>query len=120
MLTGRVTGEFGTPGTLNMSAGKIIVTGGGDNFQIARACGLSGDADGDGLMNMSGNAELEIGGSDPIVGTRDHGVLDVGERLRSFRQHRAEDNYWRLGNYGPSFDPGQSRRSPGEWPPQCP
>ena len=32
-----VTGELGTPGTLNMSAGKIIVTGGGDNFQIARA-----------------------------------------------------------------------------------
>ncbi len=31
------TGELGTDGTLNMTAGKIIVTGGGDNFQIARA-----------------------------------------------------------------------------------
>jgi len=33
-----VTGDTGTAGTLNMSAGKFIVTGGGDNFQIARAC----------------------------------------------------------------------------------
>ena len=30
-------------------------------------------------MNMTDDAELEIGGSDPIVGTRDHGVLDVGD-----------------------------------------
>jgi hypothetical protein len=99
------TGELGTDGTLNMTAGKIIVTGGGDNFQIARARGaVFGDADGDGLINMT-NAQLEIGGSDPIVGTRDHGVLDVGLNAKVYNTP-GQDNYWRLGNYGPSVDAG--------------
>ena len=31
-------GTFGTAGTLNMSDGKLIVTGGGDSFEIGRAC----------------------------------------------------------------------------------
>ena len=100
-----VTGELGRDGTLNMTAGKIIVTGGGDNFQIARARGaVFGDADGDGLINMT-NAQLEIGGSDPIVGTRDHGVLDVGLNAKVYNT-TGQDNYWRLGNYGPSVDAG--------------
>jgi hypothetical protein len=100
-----VTGELGTDGTLHMTAGKIIVTGGGDNFQIARARGaVFGDADGDGLITLT-NAELEIGGSDPIVGTRDHGVLDVGLNGKVYNTP-GQDNYWRLGNYGPSVDAG--------------
>jgi hypothetical protein len=100
-----VTGELGTDGTLNMTAGKIIVTGGGDNFQIARARGaVVGDSDGDGLVSLT-NAELEIGGSDPIVGTRDHGVLDVGLNAKVYNTP-GNDNYWRLGNYGPSVDAG--------------
>src|SRR4029078_7875841 len=79
------TGELGTDGTLNMTAGKIIVTGGGDNFQIARARGaVFGDADGDGLISMT-NAELEIGGSDPILGTRDTGVLDRGLHGKGYK-----------------------------------
>jgi len=99
------TGELGTDGTLNMTAGKIIVTGGGDNFQIARARGaVFGDANGDGLITMT-NAELQIGGSDPIVGTRDHGVLDVGLNAKVYNT-TGQDNYWRLGNYGPSVDAG--------------
>lgn len=99
------TGELGRDGTLNMTAGKIIVTGGGDNFQIARARGaVVGDADGDGLVTLT-NAELQIGGSDPIVGTRDHGVLDIGLNGKVYNTP-GQDNYWRLGNYGPSIDAG--------------
>jgi hypothetical protein len=92
------TGDLGTPGTLNMSAGKLTVTGGGDNFQIGRAC-----CAGDGAVNLSGTAELEIGGSDPIVGTRENGVLDVGGSA-TVHPTQGVENYWRLGNYGPSFD----------------
>ena len=100
-----VTGELGTDGTLNITAGKIIVTGGGDNFQIARARGaVVGDTDGDGLITLT-NAELQIGGSDPIVGTRDHGVLDIGSNGKVYNTP-GQDNYWRLGNYGPSIDAG--------------
>lgn len=100
-----VTGELGTDGTLNMTAGKIIVTGGGDNFQIARARGaVVGDSNGDGLMTLT-NAELQIGGSDPVVGTRDHGVLDIGLNGKVYNTP-GQDNYWRLGNYGPSTDAG--------------
>jgi hypothetical protein len=99
------TGELGRDGTLNMTAGKIIVTGGGDNFQIARARGaVFGDSDGDGLVTLT-NAELQIGGSDPIVGTRDHGVLDIGLNGKVYNTP-GQDNYWRLGNYGPSVDAG--------------
>jgi hypothetical protein len=100
-----VTGELGRDGTLNMTAGKIIVTGGGDNFQIARARGaVVGDADGDGLISMT-NAELQIGGSDPIVGVRDHGVLDVGLNAKVYNTP-GQETYWRLGNYGPTIDAG--------------
>lgn len=93
------TGDVGTPGTLNMSAGKIIVSGGGDSFQIGRAC-----CSGDGRINLSGTAELEISGSDPIVGTREIGVLDIAGDAKVYNT-AGRDNYWRLGNYGPSFDP---------------
>ncbi len=95
-----VTGDLGTAGTLNFSAGKITVTGGGDNFQIGRAC-----CNGDGAIIMTGDAQLEIGGSDPIVGTRDNGVLDVGDNASVFGS-TGVDNFWRLGNFGPSIDSG--------------
>ena len=95
-----VTGDVGTPGTLDMSAGKIVVTGGGDNFQIGRAC-----CAGDGAIYLSGKAELEIGGSDPSVGTRENGILDVGGAASVYGS-TGVDNYWRLGNYGPSTDSG--------------
>jgi hypothetical protein len=98
-----VTGDLGTPGTLNMSSGKITVTGGGDNFQIGRAC-----CAGDGAMYMTGDATLEINGSDPIVGTRENGLLDVGgsASVISIRTGADTTVYWRLGNYGPSTDAG--------------
>lgn len=95
-----VTGDLGTPGTLTMHSGKITVTGGGDNFQLGRAC-----CSGDGTLNLIGNSELEIGGSDPIVGTRDNAVLDVGGSAKVYNTPGV-DNYWRLGNYGPSIDAG--------------
>jgi hypothetical protein len=93
-----VTGDTGSPGTLNMSAGKIIVSGGGDSFQISRACCASDGS----AMNLTGAAVLEIGGSDPIVGTRDQGTLDVGGTA-SVIPTTVGGVYWRLGNYGPSF-----------------
>lgn len=92
-----VTGDTGTKGTLNMSAGKMIVTGPGDSFQISRACcAAEGSA-----INLTG-AEIEISGSDPIVGTRDQGTLDIGLNGKVYNTP-GNDNYWRLGNYGPSF-----------------
>jgi hypothetical protein len=100
-----VTGELGTDGTLNLTAGKIIVSGGGDNFQIGRARGaVIGDPNGDGLVTLT-NAELEIGGSDPIVGARDNGTLDIGLNGKVYNT-QGHDNYWRFGNYGPSIDAG--------------
>jgi hypothetical protein len=95
-----VTGDTGTAGTLNQTAGKIIVNGGGDSFQLGRAAFA-----GTGIMTMSGNAELEITGSDPVVGTRDTGVLNVTGSAKVFPTGTNE-NYWRLGNYGPSIDSG--------------
>jgi hypothetical protein len=93
-----VTGATGTAGTLNMSAGKIIVAGGGDSFQLGRAC-----CSGNGTLNLTGSAELEISGTDPVVGTRDVGVLDIGDNAKVYSTTGAM-SYWRLGNYGPSFD----------------
>jgi hypothetical protein len=49
-----VTGELGTDGTLNMTAGKLIVAGGGDSFQIARARGaVIGDANDGRVIRIS-------------------------------------------------------------------
>jgi hypothetical protein len=88
-----------------MTSGKLIVSGSGDSFQIARARGpVFGDGKGAGTVTMT-NAELQIGGSDPIVGTRQHGVLDVGLNAKVYNTP-GQDNYWRLGNYGPSIDAG--------------
>jgi len=99
------TGETATDGTLNMTAGKFIVAGGGNSFQLARARGpVFGDGNGEGTLNMT-NAELQIGGSDPIIGTRQHGVLDIGLNAKVYNTP-GQDNYWRLGNYGPSVDAG--------------
>jgi hypothetical protein len=90
----------GTPGTLNMSAGKLIVSGGGDSFEIGRAC-----CAGTGVMNMTGNAILEIQGSDPIIGDRDQGTLNIGDTA-SVISTRPDGAYWRVGNYGPNIDAG--------------
>jgi PEP-CTERM motif len=92
-----VTGDVGTAGTLNMSAGSFHITGGGSAFTIARAC-----CAGDGIVNMTGNAALTIDGSDPQVGQRDHGELHIGPSASV----TSPNGYWRLGNYGPSIDTG--------------
>jgi PEP-CTERM motif len=92
-----VTGDVGTAGTLNMSAGSIHVTGGGSAFTIARAC-----CSGDGIVNLTGNAALTIDGSDPQVGQRDHGELHIGPSASV----SSPTSYWRLGNYGASIDSG--------------
>jgi hypothetical protein len=97
-----VTGETGTDGTLNMTAGKFIVT---SSIEIARARGpVFGDGDGDGVLTMT-NAEIEFGSFDAVVGQRDHGVLDIGTNAKVYNTP-GQDNYWRLGNYGPSVDAG--------------
>jgi hypothetical protein len=90
----------GTAGTLLMSAGKLIVSGSGDSFEIGRAC-----CGGTGVMTMSGDAILEIQGSDPIVGDRDSGTLNIGNTA-SVISTRPDGAYWRIGNYGPSIDAG--------------
>ncbi len=90
-------GPVGTPGTLNMSAGSLTVTGGGDSFVIARAC-----CAGTGIVNLSGNAVLNISGTDPQIGQRDHGELNVGGTASV----TSPSGYWRLGNYGPAIDDG--------------
>jgi hypothetical protein len=92
-----VTGDLGTAGTLNMSAGSMEITGGGSAFTIARAC-----CSGDGIVNLTNNASLTIDGSDPQVGQRDHGELHIGP-LASVS---SPTSYWRLGNYGASIDNG--------------
>ena len=90
----------GTAGTLHMSDGKLIVSGGGDSFEIGRAC-----CAGTGVMTMTGDAILEIQGSDPIVGDRDQGTLNIGDTA-SVISTRPDGAYWRVGNYGPSIDAG--------------
>ena len=92
-----VTGDFGTPGTLNISAGSLTVTGGGNAFQVARAC-----CAGDGIVNLTGDAALVINGTDPVVGARDRGELNVGPSASV----TSPSGYWRLGNYGPAIDTG--------------
>jgi hypothetical protein len=86
----------GTPGTLNMSDGKLIVTGGGDSFELGRAC-----CDGTGTMNMTGNAVLEILGSDPLIGDRDQGALNIHDNASVI-----STGWWRVGNFGPDIDAG--------------
>lgn len=95
-----MAGDFGTPGTLNISDGQLVVSGGGNAFQIGRAC-----CSGDGVINLTGDAVLEIQGSDPIIGTRDNGTLNVGPNA-SVISTRPEGGYWRLGNYGLGVDDG--------------
>ncbi len=90
----------GTAGTLNMSAGKLIVSGGGDSFELGRAC-----CSGTGVMNMTGDAVLEIQGSDPLIGDRDQGTLNIGDTA-SVISTRVGGAYWRIGNYGASIDAG--------------
>lgn len=93
-------GDLGTPGTLNMSDGVLVVTGGGDSFQIGRAC-----CSGTGIVNLTGDAVLEIRGSDPGIGTRDRGELNVGPNA-SVVSIRDGGVYWRVGNFGPAIDIG--------------
>lgn len=96
----QMAGNFGTPGTLNMSDGKLIVAGGGNAFQIARAC-----CDGTGVVNLTGDAVLEVQGSDPVIGARDRGELHVGPNAAVIST-RPGGAYWRVGNYGPAIDDG--------------
>ncbi|MGD9636714.1 MAG: PEP-CTERM sorting domain-containing protein [Pirellulales bacterium] len=96
----QMAGDFGTPGTLNMSTGKLIVSGGGNAFQIARAC-----CNGTGIVNLTGDAVLEVQGSDPVIGARDVGELHVGPNA-SVISTRPDGAYWRVGNYGPAIDNG--------------
>ncbi len=56
-------------------------------------------------MNMTGDAVLEIQGSDPIIGDRDQGTLNIGGNA-SVISTRPDGAYWRIGNYGPSIDNG--------------
>ena len=92
-----VSGDLGTAGTFNMSAGSLHITGGGAAFTVARAC-----CSGDGIVNLTNDASLIIDGSDPQVGQRDHGELNIGP-LASVS---SPTSYWRLGNYGASIDNG--------------
>jgi len=101
---GVVVGDDST-GSLNMTAGHLTVTGGGNSFAVGRSLNIDPSLRGGGTVNLSGTAILEIGGSDPVVGARDHGVLDVGGSSQVFPT-TVGGTYWRLGNYGPSFDAG--------------
>jgi hypothetical protein len=92
-----MSGDFGTAGTFNMSAGTLEVTGGGAAFIVARAC-----CSGDGVVNLTNNAQLIVDGSDPQVGQRDHGELHIGPLASVV----SPTSYWRLGNYGASIDAG--------------
>jgi hypothetical protein len=92
-------GPNGTAGTLNMSTGKLVVAGPGDSFEIGRAC-----CAGDGIVNLTGDAVLEIQGSDPIVGVRDRAELNIGPDA-SVISTRPDGAYWRVGHNGPSIDP---------------
>lgn len=92
-----VSGDLGTAGTFNMSAGSLEVTGGSTAFTVARAC-----CSGDGIVNLTNNATLTIDGSDPQVGQRDHGELHIGPSASVV----SPTSYWRLGNYGASIDNG--------------
>jgi hypothetical protein len=92
-------GPNGTAGTLNMSTGTLVVAGPGDSFELGRACCL-----GDGIMNLTGDAVLEIQGSDPIVGVRDRAELNIGPNA-SVISTRPDGAFWRVGHNGPSIDP---------------
>lgn len=92
-----VSGDLGTAGTFNMSAGSLEITGGGSAFTIARAC-----CSGDGIVNLTNNASLTIDGSDPQVGQRDRGELHIGPSASVI----SPTSYWRLGNYGANIDNG--------------
>jgi len=94
-----VTGPLGTPGTLNITSGHLTVAGGGDAFEIGRAC-----CAGDGIVNLTGSAVLEIQGSDPIVGVRERAELNIGPNA-SVISTRPDGAYWRIGHNGPSIDP---------------
>jgi PEP-CTERM motif len=93
-----VTGStLGTAGTLNMSTGSLTVGGQGNAFQVSRACcGSDGSA-----VNLSGDAILTILGTDPVVGARDQGALNLSGTASVV----SPSGYWRLGNYGPNNDP---------------
>ena len=92
-------------GSLNVTGGHLTVTGGGNSFAIGRGLNIDPSLHGGGVVNLSGSAILEIGGSDPVVGARDKGVLDVGGSSQVIPTN-VGGTYWRLGNYGPSFDAG--------------
>ncbi|MCH8839783.1 MAG: PEP-CTERM sorting domain-containing protein [Planctomycetes bacterium] len=98
-------GPFGSPGTLNQSAGKIVVAGGGDAFEIGRAVDTPPTISGAiGIINLTNDAVLEIQGSDPIVGVRAEAELNIGPNA-SVISTRPGGAFWRVGHNGPSIDP---------------
>jgi PEP-CTERM motif-containing protein len=85
-----------SPGTLNMTGGDLTLAGGGDSFQIGRACcGAFGQVD------LSGTAILRTT-ENSSVGDRDSGVLHIGPTASVI----SPGSYWRVGNFGPSVDAG--------------
>ena len=65
--------DSATHGRLNISAGDLTVTGGGDEaFEIGRACCTSPDVS---VVELTNNAVLTTLANDPKVGTRDAGQL---------------------------------------------
>jgi hypothetical protein len=98
-------GPNGTPGTLNMSAGHLIVAGPGDSFEIGRSVDNPPTISGaKGVINLTNDAILEIQGSDPIVGVRAEAELNIGPNA-SVISTRVDGAYWRVGHNGPSIDP---------------
>jgi hypothetical protein len=98
-------GPNGTPGTLNMSAGHLIVAGPGDSFEIGRSVDNPPTISGaKGVINLTNDAILEIQGSDPIVGVRAEAELNIGPNA-SVISTRPDGAYWRVGHNGPSIDP---------------
>ena len=96
-----VTGSIlGTAGTLNLTEGSIAVTGAGNAFTVARAC-CQTVGPGTSAVNLSGSASLSIDGTDPTVGARDIGELN----LSGTSTVTSPNSYWRFGNYGHLEDP---------------
>ena len=69
-------------GSLNVTGGHLTVTGGGNSFAIGRGLNIDPSLHGGGVVNLSGSAILEIGGSDPVVGTAIRACSTSVVRLR--------------------------------------
>jgi hypothetical protein len=94
-------GDFGTPGRLNISAGELQVTGGGDAFEIGRSCCYDNPGEVS-VVELTNDAILRTFGNDPQVGRRDAGQLIIRDTAQVIGD--GGNSHWRLGNYGPSID----------------